>query len=174
MRAIKDTGNCLVAALPRELVLYQLERRYFQSGGIATNIGIHFYDMLTWIFGPVKENIVHVKSHDRVSGFLGLEKARVRYFLSIDGSTLPACAGEKRTFRSIRIEGEEFEFSDGFTELHTESYKHILSGAGFGLDDVRNCIGIVYDIRHAKPVGLQGDYHPLSTLPLTSHPFSVF
>ena len=96
--------------------------------------------MLTWIFGPVKENIVHVKSHDRVAGFLGLEKARVRYFLSINGDNLPenAVQGEKRTYRSIQIEGEEFEFSQGFTELHTESYRHILSGEGFGLDEVRN------------------------------------
>ena len=145
-----------------------------KSGGVATNIGVHFYDMLTWIFGPVKENIVHVKSHDRVAGFLGLEKARVRYFLSINAENLPenAVQGEKRTFRSIRIEGEEFEFSEGFTELHTESYKHILSGEGFGLDEVRNCIGIVHDIRNAEPVGLRGDYHPLAAQPLVSHPFS--
>ena len=126
-----------------------------KSGGVATNIGVHFYDMLTWIFGPVKENIVHVKSHDRVAGFLGLEKARVRYFLSINGDNLPenAVQGEKRTYRSIQIEGEEFEFSQGFTELHTESYRHILSGEGFGLDEVRNCINIVHTIRNAEPIG---------------------
>ena len=144
-----------------------------KSGGVATNIGVHFYDMLTWIFGPVKENIVHVKSHDRVAGFLGLEKARVRYFLSINGDNLPenAVQGEKRTYRSIQIEGEEFEFSQGFTELHTESYRHILSGEGFGLDEVRNCINIVHTIRNAEPIGLKGDYHPLAKFPLVKHPF---
>ena len=99
-------------------------------------------------------------SHDRVAGFLGLEKARVRYFLSINGDNLPenAVQGEKRTYRSIQIEGEEFEFSQGFTELHTESYRHILSGEGFGLDEVRNCINIVHTIRNAEPIGLKGDY----------------
>ena len=117
-----------------------------KSGGVATNIGVHFYDMLTWIFGPVKENIVHVKSHDRVQG-------------------------EKRTYRSIQIEGEEFEFSQGFTELHTESYRHILSGEGFGLDEVRNCINIVHTIRNAEPISLKGDYHPLAKFPLVKHPF---
>ena len=144
-----------------------------KSGGVATNIGVHFYDMLTWIFGPVKENIVHVMSHDRVAGFLGLEKARVRYFLSINADNLPenAVQGEKRTYRSIRIEGEEFEFSQGFTELHTESYRKILAGEGFRIEEARNCIGIVHDIRHATPIGLKGDYHPLAKLPLVKHPF---
>ena len=144
-----------------------------KSGGVATNIGVHFYDMLTWVFGGVKENIVHVKSHDRVAGYLELERARVRYFLSINADNLPenAVEGEKRTYRSIRIEGEEFEFSNGFTELHTESYKHVLSGEGFGLDEVRNCINIVHHIRNAEPIGLKGDYHPLAKLPLVKHPF---
>ena len=113
------------------------------------------------------------ESHDRVAGFLGLEKARVRYFLSINGDNLPenAVQGEKRTYRSIQIEGEEFEFSQGFTELHTESYRHILSGEGFGLDEVRNCINIVHTIRNAEPIGLKGDYHPLAKFPLVKHPF---
>ena len=121
----------------------------------------------------MKENIVHVKSLDRVAGFLGLEKARVRYFLSINGDNLPENAeqGEKRTYRSIQIEGDEFEFSQGFTELHTESYRHILSGEGFGLDEVRNCINIVHTIRNAEPIGLKGDYHPLAKFPLVKHPF---
>lgn len=144
-----------------------------KSGGVATNIGVHFYDMLSWIFGPVKENIVHVMSHDRVAGYLGLEKARVRYFLSINADNLPenAVQGEKRTFRSIQIEGEEFEFSQGFTELHTESFRQILAGNGFRIEEARNCIGIVHDIRHATPIGLKGDYHPLAKLPLAKHPF---
>ncbi len=144
-----------------------------KSGGIATNIGVHFYDMLTWIFGAVQKNIVHVNTHDRCAGYLELARARVRYFLSINGALLPANAvqGEKRTYRTINIDGEEFEFSAGFTELHNESYREILAGRGFGLEEVRNCIQIVHDIRHARPVGLVGDYHPLAAAPLQSHPF---
>lgn len=144
-----------------------------KSGGIATNIGVHFYDMLFWLFGPVKENIVHVKSHDRVAGFLEFERARVRYFLSINSVHLPANSvkGEKQTYRSIVIEGKEFEFSEGFTELHTESYKAILDGKGFGLEDARHCIEIVHNIRNATPVGLTGEYHPLAKNNLSPHPF---
>lgn len=144
-----------------------------KSGGIATNIGVHFYDMLSWVFGPVKKNVVHVYTHDRVAGYLELEKARVRYFLSINAENLPenAVKGEKLTYRTINIDGEEFEFSKGFTELHTESYKNILAGNGFGIEDARNAINIVYDIRHAEPIGLKGDYHPLAKLPLSKHPF---
>lgn len=144
-----------------------------KSGGIATNIGVHFYDMLQWIFGPVKQNIVHVMSFDRVAGYLELEKARVRYFLSINSDCLPpnAVQGEKRTYRTISIDGREFEFSEGFTELHTLSYRKILAGDGFRISDARNCIQIVSDIRHATPIGLKGDYHPLAALPLSSHPF---
>lgn len=144
-----------------------------KSGGVATNIGVHFYDMLSWIFGPVKENIVHVMSHDRVAGYLGLERARVRYFLSINAENLPenAVQGEKKTYRSISIEGSEFEFSEGFTELHTESYKKILAGEGFRISEARNCINIVHDIRNSTPIGLKGDYHPLARLPLAKHPF---
>lgn len=144
-----------------------------KSGGIATNIGVHFYDMLTYIFGNVEKNVVHVATQDRVAGFLQLQKARVRYFLSINIHTLPAEIREQglRTYRSIKIENEEFEFSGGFTELHTQSYKHILAGQGFGLDDVRACIQTVYDIRNAKSIGLVGDYHPLAALPTEPHPF---
>jgi len=144
-----------------------------KSGGVATNIGVHFYDMLSWIFGEVKENIVHLRSHDRVAGYLEFKKARVRYFLSINEEHLPpnAAEREKRTFRAININGEEFEFSEGFTELHTESYKDIFSGNGFGIEDARNAVDIVYKIRNTKPVGLQGDYHPLAKLPLSTHPF---
>lgn len=144
-----------------------------KSGGVATNIGVHFYDMLQWIFGPVKENIVHVMSHDRVAGYLGLEKARVRYFLSINADNLPANAvqGEKKTYRTIMIDGDEFEFSQGFTELHTKSYQQILAGKGFRISEAMNCIRIVSDIRHATPIGLKGDYHPLAKLPLVKHPF---
>lgn len=144
-----------------------------KSGGIATNIGIHFYDMLIWIFGGLQKNVVHIREHDRCAGYLEFERARVRYFLSINETTLPheVAQSGKRTYRSIVINGEEFEFSDGFTELHTESYRHILSGRGFGLDDVRPCIQLVHDIRHTSPVGLVGEYHPMARLPLAVHPF---
>ena len=144
-----------------------------KSGGIATNIGVHFYDMLQWIFGPVQENIVHLMSFDRVAGYLGLRKARVRYFLSINADCLPenAVQGEKRTFRTLSIDGDEFEFSQGFTELHTESYRKILAGEGFRIGEARPCIEIVSQIRNSTPVGLVGDYHPLARLPLSRHPF---
>ncbi|MDY6347094.1 MAG: Gfo/Idh/MocA family oxidoreductase [Bacteroidales bacterium] len=146
-----------------------------KSGGIATNIGVHFYDMLYYLFGDVQENVVHVSTHDRVAGFIRLKNARVRYFLSINKATLPVEAVEagKTVFRRIVIDGEVFEFSDGFTDLHTESYSQILQGNGFGLDDVRPCIQIIYEIRNAAPVGLKGDYHPLAKLPCDGHPFGM-
>ncbi|RZS96695.1 Gfo/Idh/MocA family protein [Cecembia calidifontis] len=146
-----------------------------KSGGIATNIGVHFYDMLTWIFGSVKKNVVHIHTHDRAAGYFELEKARVRWFLSINADTLPENVKAKggRTYRSLTIEGEEIEFSDGFTELHTHSYQHILDGHGFGLEEARNSIQIVHDIRHMDPIGLNGDYHPLAAGKLGKHPFSL-
>ena len=139
---------------------------------MATNIGVHFYDMLQWIFGPVKQNVVHVKSFDRVAGYLELEKARVRYFLSINAECLPvnAVQGEKRTYRTLCIDGEEFEFSQGFTELHTKSYQKILHGEGFRISEARPCIETVSEIRRATAIGLKGDYHPLAKLPLSAHP----
>ena len=144
-----------------------------KSGGVATNIGVHFYDMLQWVFGPVKRNVVHVMSFDRVSGYLELEKARVRYFLSINAECLPpnAVQGEKRTYRTLNIDGEEFEFSVGFTELHTKSYEKILAGEGFRISEARPSIEIVSDIRNSSPIGLKGDYHPLAKMPLAAHPF---
>jgi UDP-N-acetyl-2-amino-2-deoxyglucuronate dehydrogenase len=144
-----------------------------KSGGIATNIGVHFFDMLTWIFGDVKENIVHVHTHDRAGGLIVFEKARVKWFLSINEHTLPEEAKQagKRTFRSIKIEGEEIEFSDGFTELHTQSYAQILEGRGYGISDTRKALELVYDIRNSKAVGIEGDFHPFCALPIEKHPF---
>jgi len=146
-----------------------------KSGGIATNIGVHFYDMLTWIFGPLQSQVVHVQTHDRASGFMELENARVRWFLSINEDTIPAQvrADGKRTFRSIQIEGQELEFSEGFTDLHTRSYSDILSGGGFRIGETREAIQIVHDIRYAEVKGLLGDYHPMAKLPLSKHPFSI-
>lgn len=146
-----------------------------KSGGVATNIGVHFYDMLGWVFGKLQKNIVHVRAHDRVAGFLEYENARVRYFLSINDETLPESAKSagKRTFRSITLAGEELEFSEGFADLHTVSYQHILDGKGFGIEDARASIETVYEIRHQEPVGLQGDYHPLAKLAPSKHPFQT-
>jgi UDP-N-acetyl-2-amino-2-deoxyglucuronate dehydrogenase len=133
-----------------------------KSGGVATNIGIHFFDMITWIFGNVKENIVHSYTPTKAAGFLQLEKARVRWFLSVDAEDLPKEAVEKgkRTYRSITVNGEEVEFSEGFTDLHTETYRQILSGNGFGIDDARESIELTDFVRNTKPLGLVGDYHP--------------
>lgn len=133
-----------------------------KSGGVATNIGIHFFDMLSLVFGATKESRVHYSDRYSAAGFLQLERARVRWFMSLDYNTLPddVRASGQRTYRSILIEGEEMEFSGGFTELHTESYTKILAGDGFGVDDARQSINTVYEIRNAAPVGKKGDYHP--------------
>ena len=145
-----------------------------KSGGIATNIGVHFYDMLTFVFGAVKQNVVHLHTHDRAAGYLELEKARVRWFLSINYDTIPVEIREKgmRTYRSITIEDEVFEFSGGFDQLHTKSYEEILKGNGFGVEECQTAIQIVHDIRHQAPAGLTGDYHPFAKLPLSKHPFT--
>jgi len=133
-----------------------------KSGGIATNIGVHFFDMLSWIFGKVKENIVHVSEADRASGFLQLEKARVRWFLSVNYNHLPKEVKKsgKRTYRSIQIDGGELEFSEGFTDLHTKSYEEILKGNGFGLLETLSSIQTVHEIRNLEPIGIKGEYHP--------------
>lgn len=146
-----------------------------KSGGIATNIGVHFYDMLSWIFGKVQQNIVHVHTHDRAAGYLEFENARVRWFLSINFDVLPTevKAKGKTTYRSITIEGEELEFSEGFTDLHTISYKEIIAGNGYGVEDARQSIEIVHDIRNQKPIGLSGEYHPLAAEKLSEHPFNL-
>ena len=135
-----------------------------KSGGIATNIGVHFFDMLTWIFGGVKTNTVQVLKTNKAAGYLELEKARVRWFMSIDYNDVPAAYKEKgqRTFRSITVDGDELEFSGGFTDLHTQTYQNILTGKGFGLEDARTSIETVYDIRNASPIGLKGEVHPLA------------
>ena len=133
-----------------------------KSGGIATNIGVHFYDMLTWIFGSVQENVVHLRKKNKAAGFLEFQKARVRWFLSIDENDLPKVLKEngQRTYRSILIDGDEIEFSGGFTELHTKSYQEILKGNGFGLMDAKQSIEIVHQIRNNEIV-VTKDRHPL-------------
>jgi UDP-N-acetyl-2-amino-2-deoxyglucuronate dehydrogenase len=134
-----------------------------RSGGLATNIGVHFFDLLIWLFGPVVASEVHLSDELATGGFLELERANVRWLLSIDRTDLPAEAVEKGqpTFRSITIDGNEIEFSGGFTDLHTEVYRRSLAGDGFGLDDVRPSISLVHDIRVASPVSPTGSSHDL-------------
>lgn len=133
-----------------------------KSGGVATNIGVHFFDMLTWIFGDCKENIVHISEIDHAAGFLQLKNARVRWFLSINHEYLPKAAKAEKltTYRSITIDGEEIEFSGGFTDLHTLSYQNIIEDKGYGLVDAKPSIYIVHSIRNTKPIGKVGEYHP--------------
>ncbi len=133
-----------------------------KSGGIASNIGVHFFDMLSWIFGPIEENVAHLKQPDANAGYMKLKNANVRWFLSVNYDYIPeeVRASGRTTYRSITVNGEEFEFSEGFTDLHTTSYRHILQGGGFGLDEARNSINIVSTIRTLAPLGLSGDYHP--------------
>jgi UDP-N-acetyl-2-amino-2-deoxyglucuronate dehydrogenase len=134
-----------------------------KSGGVATNIGIHFFDMLSWIFGDTRKNIVHISEPHKAAGYLELENARVRWFLSLDYDDIPVKCKEagKRTFRSITVDGEEIEFSEGFADLHILTYKEILAGRGLGLKEARQSVETAYTIRNSKPVGLQGDYHPI-------------
>ncbi len=133
-----------------------------KSGGIASNIGVHFYDMLSWIFGEVKENVVHLKQADANAGLLRLKNANVRWFLSVNYDYIPEDikAEGQTTYRSITVEGEEIEFSGGFRDLHTRSYEEILKGNGFGLDEAYGSINIVSQIRKMAPIGLKNDYHP--------------
>jgi len=132
-----------------------------KSGGVATNIGVHFFDMLHYLFGDVEETQTHFLNNNCASGYLEYSGARVLWFLSIDSDDLPRESKEdgQTTFRSIKIDGKEIEFSDGFTELHTKSYESILEGDGFGIDDVESSIQTVEDIRNSEQK-LQTDCHP--------------
>lgn len=135
-----------------------------KSGGVATNIGIHFFDMLSWVFGSVQNNYVHLREEDKVAGYLELENARIRWFLSIDSNDLPVEIKQngQRTYRSIRIEGNDIEFSGGFADLHTETYRQILDGKGHGLDDARTSVQTVYEIRNSKIQTGKGEIHPFA------------
>lgn len=132
-----------------------------KSGGIATNIGVHFFDMLVYVFGPAQRNVVHMRDDKRAAGYLECGRAKIRWFLSVDRNDLPVSVRDsKTTYRSLTLDGEELEFSDGFTDLHTKSYEEILGGRGFGTDDVRRSVDIVSELR-TKPIELSlGDRHP--------------
>lgn len=136
-----------------------------KSGGVATNIGIHFFDMLIWIFGAVKHQEVHYSEPlKKMAGYIELEKAEVRWFLSVDARDLPeeAVKENKRTYRSITVDGKEIEFSGVFADLHTIVYEDILKGGGFGIKDARPSIELVYRIRNIKPIGFNERVHPLA------------
>jgi len=133
-----------------------------KSGGLATNIGIHFFDLLVWLFGPSRREEVALSEPSRVSGLLELERADVLWFLSVDRSDLPAEAalGTKTTFRSITIDGEEVEFTEGFTDLHTRVYEETLAGRGFGIAEARPSVELAYRIRSAQPAARPSAVHP--------------
>jgi UDP-N-acetyl-2-amino-2-deoxyglucuronate dehydrogenase len=133
-----------------------------KSGGVATNIGIHFFDMLQWVFGDVEENYIHLHQNNKAAGFIQFKKANVKWFLSIDENDLPLEAKLKnqRTFRSTYIDDEVFEFSDGFTELHTKSYQEILNNNGFSLQEARKAVVIAHDIRNKNIEITKGEVHP--------------
>jgi UDP-N-acetyl-2-amino-2-deoxyglucuronate dehydrogenase len=134
-----------------------------KSGGVATNVGIHFFDLLIWLFGPALNIRVYQSDPRRMSGFIEMERARVRWFLSVDHNDLPQVARQanKNTFRSITVDGQEVEFSEGFTDLHTRVYERTLAGNGFGIADARPSIELTYRIRHAQ----------ISSLDTLAHPF---
>ena len=143
-----------------------------KSGGIATNIGIHFFDMLIWIFGKVEASEVHVRSHDRAGGFLKLENADVEWFLGINPDLIPQEQKEKgqRMFRHIEVDREKIEFTAGFEDLHTISYKDILDGNGFTLNDATESITLIETIRNDKLVSGKS-IHELSKIKSVDHPF---
>jgi len=134
-----------------------------KAGGIATNIGIHFFDMLTYVFGPVKSSTLHLRTPQRAAGYLELAQARIRWFLSIASEDLPPSRRPgQSTWRSIRLDGEEFEFSDGFTDLHTESYRAILAGQGYGIEECRPSIELASALRNAPIEWTIGERHPFA------------
>jgi len=134
-----------------------------KSGGIPVNIGIHFFDVLVWLFGAVEEVRVHLSEPRRMSGLLVLERARVRWFLSVDAGDLPfpVVAGKKTTHRSLTIDGSELDFTDGIDRLHTRVYEEILAGKGHGIEDARPSVQLVHDVRHAPVTPAGTDAHPI-------------
>ena len=141
---------------------YSWKGNISKSGGIVTNIGIHFFDMLGWIFGDMESSILHLLQNDKASGILKLKNANVRWYLSIDKNDLPEIAIKegKPTYRSICVDNEAFEFSGGFTDLHTESYKNIIIDKGYGIADARNSIKIAHRIRNQQITPHNGEKHP--------------
>ncbi len=144
-----------------------------KSGGITTNIGIHFFDVLIWLFGSVQSNVVHLRTHDRATGILRLERATVRWFLSINGEHLSpeVVSAGASSLRTLTISGDDLALDDGFELLHVKSYQRILEGRGFTLEDAEASLILSHDIRKVAPVGLAKESHPLASLPMLEHPF---
>lgn len=159
---------------PLEVVLTYMSRRgawYHvswkgsaeKSGGLAMNLGVHFFDLLTWLFGPMSSSAVHLAQPSRMAGALTLERANVRWFLSVDGDDLPKVARDagKSAWRSLTIDGDEVEFSDGFGDLHTRVYERVLAGEGLGLTEARPSIELLQKIRAASvETAPAGQVHP--------------
>jgi UDP-N-acetyl-2-amino-2-deoxyglucuronate dehydrogenase len=133
-----------------------------KSGGLIMNIGVHFFDLLLWLFGSAERSLVHQKSHQKVSGYLELERARVRWFLSVDGKDLPDQVRERGgyAYRSMTVDGEELDLTGQFTDLHTEVYRDILSGGGFGIEDAQPAIDLVHNVRYSQEAPANGFSHP--------------
>ena len=174
LQSLKDEVQSKPAADKHDITLSYITSRgrwYFvswkgdehKSGGVATNIGVHFFDMLMWIFGSVERSEVHLRDAHRMAGYLELERARVRWFLSVEQGDLPAAAVEagKPTYRSITVDGDEIEFSEGFTDLHTRVYEDVLAGGGFSMEDARPSIEVVHDLREQPlQTGSRETRHP--------------
>jgi len=142
---------------------YSWKGREDISGGVATNIGIHFFDMLMWMFGGVQKNHIFLKQPGKAAGYIELQNANVQWFLSIDSNDLPkeAIDNKKSTYRSITIDGNELEFTEGFTDLHTKIYQEVIAGKGFGIEDARASIEVAYEIRHLPVTNIKELYHPM-------------
>ena len=176
LRARITGGASAASGRKHDVVLTYVTRRgpwYFvswkgspeKSGGVAMNIGVHFFDLLGWLFGKVEASAVHLAEPARMAGSLELERARVRWFLSVDGQDLPAGSLDsgRPAFRSLTLDGEEVEFSEGFADLHTRVYAGVLAGRGYGIEDARPSIELVHRLRHAPVTPRGGDRHPALT-----------
>lgn len=147
-----------------------------KSGGIVTNIGIHLFDMLLWVFGKAQHVEIHVHTHGRAAGFLQLERARVRWFLSIEAEIMPTSNSQRpianAAFRSLLLDGQPWDFSEGFADLHTESYRHILAGQGWGIEESAPGIELTWQLRQMTSNLNPEAAHPMAGLPPLPHPFS--
>lgn len=165
LRSAKDIHDVELTYITSRGPWYQVSWKgdHDKSGGVATNIGIHLFDLLMWLFGSVNGIKVYHKDDERMSGFIELERARVRWFLSVDKNDLPEQANTngKTTYRSITVDGKEIEFSEGFTDLHTKVYEETLAGRGFGIKEARPSVQLTHDIRQS----------PLSPIDTLAHPF---
>ncbi len=178
LRALRDRLRLQRSSAPHEVCLTYVSARgrWYdvswkgsdeRSGGIVTNIGIHLFDLMLWLFGPVVDSEVHLREQRRMSGYVELERARVRWFLSTEAPDLPfpPQPGVRTTFRSITVDGQEIEFSEGFADLHTRVYEEVLAGRGFGIDESRPAIDLTHQIRQATAEPQSARLHPFLSQP---------